>query len=305
MRNFNLKEHTLNWMGRADQFRSASRGTLWPSEASARYIDEYGQEKYIGKCARAIHNRLTGVEVTNPPSAKSQVIFLLGNKIEEGIVEIWKQSGIWDNNSVRFEDRELNLSGEYDCILKDPTNNQKFGAEVKSFWGYFQEKSIMGGWEGRGSNRTFVPGRPKDENLMQAAIYADQTRDALSGFKLYYISRDNNDMQEFNVTVDDNQNIYVHNPYIDEIYMENRFSVRSIYERYREQNQLLAENTVPVRSYKWKPSNEEVQIMYDRGEISKTAFEKHTSGKQQYTDWHCDYCPYKETCWNEDGTPKD
>ncbi len=298
MRNFNLKDFTLSFMGRSGQFRSASRGTFWPSEASVRATVN-GQEEIVGKCARASFYRLTGVRETNPTTAKSQVIFLLGNQVEDAVVEIWKQAGIWDNNSIRFEDRSHNLSGEFDCVLKDPATGRKFGVEVKSFYGFFQEKTILGANEGRGAARRWVYGKPKDENLMQAAIYADQTRGQLDGFKLYYVSRDNCEMAEFNITVDDNGTIFVHDPKRDTNTAETRFNIYDVYRRYDELAGYIERNELPQRDYTWKPTNDQVQLLFDSGKISKTAYEAHMEKKEQHTDWHCDYCSFRDHCHRE------
>ena len=301
MRNFNLKDFTLNWMGRGDQFRSKSRGTFWPSEARAEFTNANGHQEVLGKCMRASYYRLTGAPLTNPPSAKSQVIFHLGNQIEDGIVEIWKQAGIWDNNSVRFEDRDKNISGEFDCVLRDPTVEliglPKFGAEVKTFYGYMQEKTILGHSEGRGARKHWVWGKPKDENLMQAAIYCDQTRDTLSGFKLYYISRDKNDMAEFNISVDDNGTIFIHDPKRGGAPLpETRFAMNDIYDSWTDLKGFIERGEIPARDFDFRPSQEKIEEMYGLGEISKSAYEKHNSGKIPYRDWHCSYCSYRDHC---------
>lgn len=301
MREINLKDHTLAWMGRSDQFRSASRGTFWPSEASA--VTEDGN--VIGKCMRSIYYRLTGAPVTNPPTAKNQVIFLLGKEVEEAVVEIWKQSGIWNNNSVRFEDRSINLSGEFDCVLFNPVTGGKYGVEVKSFWGYFQEKTILGGYEGRGSTKRWVFGKPKDENLMQAAIYADQTRGQLEGFKLFYISRDNCEMAEFNITVDDNGTIFVADPKKNTNEAETRFTIHDVYNRYKDLANKVQNSEIPDRDFTWKPSDEMVEQLHSEGKISNTKYKDHTEGKEKYTDWHCDYCSYRDHCWTRTGEARD
>jgi hypothetical protein len=283
-------------MGRSGQFRASSRGTFWPSEASA--VNQIEGEA-IGKCLRSVYYRLSGVKETNPPNAKSQVIFLLGRQVEESLVEIWKQAGIWENNSVRFEDRTHNVSGEFDCILREPTTQKKFGCELKSFRGYYQEKQIMGHSEGRGANKRWIFGIPKDENLMQAAIYADQTRGQLDGFKLFYVSRDNCDFAEFNVMVDDNGVIYVHDPKSEQTRVETRFTMHDIYSRYRSLAEHLSSGQIPPRDFTWKPSDEVVTKLFNEDKISKSAYEAHVEGKEKYTDWHCNYCSYQTHCHRE------
>lgn len=288
----NLKEKTLEWFGRK-QFRSKSRGTLWPSEASAEYIDEYGEKKVVGKCHRAVYYRLTGVEPTNPPTAKSQIIFLLGNSVEAMVTEAWKQMGIWENNSVKWEDKERNISGEFDVILRE--GDELYGAEVKSFYGYFANKQILGHWEGRGKNKRYIKGKPKDEHLMQAALYVDHSEGRLSGFKLVYVSRDNCDMAEFNITVDPiSKDIFINGE------KELRFTIADVYERYQQMNMFADNNMKPQREFELNPSDEKVKLLHERGEVSATAYKDHCSGKKKYNDWHCSYCDYKDHCWKVD-----
>lgn len=287
----NLKQRTLEWMGR-QQFRSKNRGTLWPSEASANFTNQYGEPEIVGKCHRAIFYRNTGVTPTNPPTASSQIVFLLGHKIEDAITEIWKQMGIWENNSVRWEDKAKNLSGEFDLILREGT--ALYGAEIKSFYGYYANKQILGHSEGRGSNKRWIPGRPKDENLMQAAIYVDQTASQLAGFKLFYISRDNCDMAEHNITIGPDKTIYVNGT------AETRFNLDTIYNRYTLINNKINANEKPPREFILNPSDERVNILYERGDISESAYKDHCSGKEKVRDFHCSYCEFKNHCWKVD-----
>jgi len=294
----NLKEKTLAHFGRK-QFRSKGKGTLWPSEASVKITNAYGEEEVIGKCHRAIYYRLTGVDPTNPPSAKSQIIFLLGNSVENMVTEAWKQMGIWENNSVKWEDRERNLSGEYDVVLKEWNEETQdydfYGVEVKSFYGYYANKQILGHSEGRGAAKRWNPGRPKDENLMQAALYVDHSEGRLKGFKLFYVSRDDTEMAEFNITVNpETKQIYINGE------LETRFTVNDIYERYATMNMFADNNIKPDREFELNPSDARVKILADRGEVSATALKDHESGKKKYQDWHCSYCDYKDHCWEVD-----
>lgn len=291
-----LKQKTLEHFGRK-QFRSKGKGTLWPSEASVKYTDEHGEDKIIGKCQRAIYYRLSGVTPTNPPNAKSQIIFLLGNSVENMVTEAWKQMGIWENNSVKWEDREKNLSGEYDVILKEIVDGEAkfYGAEVKSFYGYFANKMILGGWSGRSPNKIYTAGKPKDEALMQAALYVDHSAGRLDGFKLIYVSRDNTEMAEFNIRVDSTTKEITVNGV-----KETRFTVNDIYERYATMNMFKDQNIKPQREYVMSPDDARVEVLHSRGEVSASAYKDHCSGKKKVSDWHCSYCDYKDHCWTVD-----
>jgi hypothetical protein len=215
------------------------------------------------------------------------------------VTEAWKQMGIWENNSVKWEDREKNLSGEYDVILKewnqDEDNFDFYGVEVKSFYGYHANKQILGHSSGRGKNKRWIPGKPKDEHLMQAALYVDHSAGKLKGFKLFYVSRDDTEMKEFNITVDPTtKEIFIDG------YKETRFTVNDIYDRYATLNTFANNEIKPQREFELEPSDERVQVLHARGEISATAYKDHISGKKKYQDWHCSYCDYKDHCWTVD-----
>ena len=286
MRDINLVERTMLWMARK-QYRSKGRGTFWASEASCKFTNDFNEQETVGKCHRASYYRIAGVKPTNPPSAQSQVIFLLGNLVEDQLVEMWKQMGIWENNSVRWEDRPRNLSGEFDVILRE--GDRKYGAECKSFYGYYANKKILGHWEGRGANKRYVRGAPKDEHLMQAAIYADQTRGDLEGFKLFYCSRDENAMKEFNVTIGPNRELLIDG-------QPNRYNIDQVYARYRTLEEHISNGTIPPKDYTWKLTDERVEQLFARGDLSKSVYEAHTSGKEKASDFHCNYCDFKDYC---------
>lgn len=287
LENINLKEKTLQWFSRK-QFRPKGRGTLWPSEASAEFTNDYGEQEVTGKCHRAIHYRIAGVPQTNPPDAKSQIIFLLGHQVEAAVTEAWKQMGIWENNSVRWEDKEKNISGEMDVILRE--GDQLYGCEVKSFYGYYANKQILGTWSGRGKNKIFIKGKPKDEHLMQAALYCDHTRGRLAGFKLFYVSRDATDMGEFNITVNEEGAIFIDDR------RETRFDMSNIYARYAKMNRAVKDKAKPIKEFVYQPTDERVDTLAARGVVSATALKNHQSGKQKYSDWHCTYCDWKDHC---------
>lgn len=294
MQNIGLKQRTLEFMGRR-QFRSAARGTLWASEASVEFTNEFNETEKLGKCKRAVWYRLKGIPQSNPPGANSQLLFLLGNVVEAEFTEIWKQMGIWENNSVRWEDRDRNLSGEYDIILRE--GEMLYGVEMKSFFGYYANKQILGHWSGRGANKRFINGRPKVEHLMQASIYVDQSRDRLEGFKLIYASRDNNELAEFNITIPDPVEKII---YINGI-AESRFTLNDVYEGYAKVNRLKELDTPPARDYTYEPDDIRVKTLHERGEVSDSAYKKHVDGKQRVTDFHCSYCSHKDYCLGAQG----
>ena len=133
----------------------------YPSEASVKYTNSDGDTITEGTCMRQAYFRCVGIEGA-PYKPDTQYIFKLGSAVEYMIVEIWKQMGVWETNSVRWYDETHNLSGEVDAILKEP-DGPLYGVEVKSFYGYFSEKYILGS---QGN-----PGSPEMEAMADLTYY--------------------------------------------------------------------------------------------------------------------------------------
>ena len=56
----------------------------------------------------------------------------------------------------------------------------------------------------------------------------------------------------------------------------------------------------PPREFTLYPSDERVEVLKNRGDISDSAYKAHITGKCKITDFHCSYCDYKRLCWNID-----
>lgn len=111
------------------QFRLHGPVHFYPSEASVKWTDSNGLPRVSGSCLRKNYLRLTGEAPGRPFDAYTQWIFSLGKAVEEILVEQWKQMGIWVANNVKFYDRERNISGEVDVVLRDPVNDEVFIVE--------------------------------------------------------------------------------------------------------------------------------------------------------------------------------
>ena len=144
-----------------------SLGGVNPTGASAKMINERGEEVLVGKCLRQVWYSKKRVPRTNPANDNSQFIFMMGNMAEEGLQDAWRKAGVLleENAKIRKNiaknpdtDDEIMLSGEVDAIVRwsemrtgddgvprmhiDPT--KAIGIEVKSKWGY-GAKAVMQG----------------------------------------------------------------------------------------------------------------------------------------------------------------
>ena len=123
--------------------------------------------------------------------------------------------------------------------------------------------------------------------------------DIVKSIKITFVgaSRDNNELQEFNITVPDENTkvIYINGQ------SENRFTLHEVYDSYAKVNSFAELASPPERDYTYRPDDIRVKQLFERGEISSAAYKKHTEKKEAYTDFHCSYCSYKDYCHSEQG----
>jgi hypothetical protein len=296
---FDLVKATENYLCR-DQIRGHSDCHLYPSETSVVITDEFGDRQVLGGCARASYMRCTGIEGA-PHTARSQGIFELGSNVEKMLIDDWKGMGIWVANSVRFQNPEYNLSGELDVVLEDPETGLLFGTEIKSFYGYYAGVEIFG-------NKSKV-GKPKWNNLLQTLVYANEFKNTLDHFKLFYEERGDGSKKSFDVRIvpdESSDGTIVHRPKVDnEVIMS--FTIEDIYKRFAELNNSLVQRAIPDREFELLYTTERIEKDHANGLISDSKFNKfkkvYKNGTTKYVendrpgDWQCSYCRYKDICW--------
>lgn len=264
---------------------------FYPSEASVKYIDENGEEKVEGGCLRKSFYRMTRTGDPDGTTPYSEWIFALGTAVEKILVEQWKQMGIWVGNNIKFYDKQRNISGELDCVIRDPGTNELICVEVKSVAGYNANKEVFG-------NKS-TPGGPKTSQLLQTLIYVDQcTPLGINHFKMVYYSRDGADRREFNIDlIDDNG---VKRPTIDGK-VDYRFTMEDVYSRYSQLKEYLQTGELPPRDYEAEYTPEKIDRLYQLGEIGETAFVQYKKNPEKHPigHWMCKrYCAFYKTCYN-------
>ncbi|MDD3412605.1 MAG: PD-(D/E)XK nuclease family protein [Lachnospiraceae bacterium] len=230
-----------------------------------------------------------GAKETNPVSPAVTLMGYMGMKIEDGLIDLIKNMGLWENNNVKWQAK--GLSGEVDVICRE--DNDLWIVECKSCSGYHANKEVFGYMSGRGSNKRWVPGKPKIKHLMQAAIYADIGKGTCKGALIIYISRDEAKMQEFLITIDDQNRILIDG------YPEDRFTMNDIYQRYQELQGYIDQNILPAPEYKHTYTDQEVDELLAAKEISAAAKEGHTSGSKPHMDKECSYCGFRNLCMKD------
>jgi hypothetical protein len=306
---------------------------LYPSEASALAINEYGEEVVLGGCIRKSwfrnkaqriehHNEISFIEDIEAEVHSPQQMwkFYISSKTEEAIREESIKAGIYHAHSHRFEYR-LPCSkeeealyglplvrGEVDLVVKEsPESENLIGIEIKSITGYYGQKQVFGS-RNKAGQWTVVP-EPKDNQLLQAILYAYYfcvVNKTYKFFKLIYLSRENGQRIEFDIDLvphNGKHRVYINKqPYRYFLYAED------IIERYVQTHFYIMKDELPPRDFDLYYSPEKIATLALRGKLSKTdmaIFNSKGGSAIRKGDWNCSYCPFKSMCYKPNGTPID
>ncbi len=292
--NFSLVELTDQHMTRK-HISLPRQFHFYPSESSVKWIDQQGETRVAGTCARAVFFRASGNIPRGSNTPYTEWIFALGKSVENILIEQWKQMGIWVANSVEFYWPEYNIKGELDCIIHEPGTNRMIVCEIKSFYGYAASRDLIG--------NTKVSAKPKTSQMLQTLVYLYKFQDIFPYAKMIYYARDSAHRTEFDISlIKEGENRT--RPAINGV-PDTRFYVENILARYRELEQDIAMGVVPPPDYELSWDDEKIRRRYEMGEVAKGTFEKWEKAKSKgkeaeiIGDWNCNYCQYKDICWNQ------
>jgi hypothetical protein len=263
---------------------------LYPSEASVKFIDKYGDEVTEGGCLRASFFRVNGFE-KKPHPAYTQWIFEMGNRVEQMIVDKIKESGIWVDNNIKFYNEEFNVSGEIDLLIAEPPTGVVVPCEIKSCYGYFAKKEIIG--------NTKQKGQPKLNQLVQLLVYLHEFRDQFPYGRMVYFFRDTTERKSFKIELhQDGKLIY---PVVDGDIKN--FTVNNIFARYKELQHYIDNNEVPPKDYELDYPEAKIHDFAKKGKVGKTKYQAFQKGKlkpyEHIGDWMCSYCGFSNHCYGD------
>jgi hypothetical protein len=263
--------------------RASHSPACWPSEASAIRLDQTFNP-IVGTCHRKSYYRMIGLNASNKVDVIGSWRFVLGRLVETHVTELTKVSKppIWVGNGVKLFVKDIGLSLEMDVIVKDPLTNKAWILECKTFYGNFAKRALIGVWgkpklenvmqiclylleAKNGKNlkeliKTSIQSRleldasgKEHRNRCEADLaMVESLDDGPVGGKLVYLSRDEGDRTEFDITIVEHKDGF-HYPYVNGICI-NSFTVESIYERYR-----------TLQNYWYAARNEAVNRLLNKG----------------------------------------
>lgn len=312
-----LESLLLNGTG----FPHQSSGLFRPSEASVTVQTQWGP-KTLGHCPRATWYRLKGIPKTDPQESISSLNRMgVGKAVENDLAEKLKLAGTFVDRNVPFRARygDVQTSGEMDIINRqEPCGDLKYCIEAKSIYGYYAQKSIFG----RAYKLSRAPGAPRDSYIMQTSLYLrkfstlDENDPSFLPYGVIYVcDRGDGRLGNFETwltkearPINDDETIEIHkikyaSDDLDVPETEVQYSVEDILQNYSMIIGCLKNDTPPTRSFVREFNAEQVDIAFECGDLSKSAYEKwkkshgpRGKGKETLGDWHCSYCKWKSLC---------
>lgn len=293
---FSLIDATTRQMLKGKEVVLPGPEHYYPSESSVIVHSTNGTTTKEGACMRKAYLRILGEVKPSKMEIYLAWAAALGKATEQILVEQWKVAGWLVGNNMKFYNKQYNVSGELDAVLRDPGTGELFGVECKTWWGYYASREILG-------NKS-TPGYPKIAHLLQTLVYLKETQNVLTHMRLFYVARDSGDRREFIVeSHTDDQGVSW--PVVDGV-VNYGFSINDIYDRFTQLDKHVKEKNLPEPDYDMVYSSEKVNEMFALGKVSDSAFKKWQKSPQKNPIGHymCKYCPYDKYCYNPDGTRK-
>ena len=312
-----------------------SVGGLNPTGASCRITDEFGRERLVGRCHRAVWYKKNGVPPTREIPDYNMNKMQVGIALEDNDQASLSKKGLLIDGNIKLRHEigdkiPIMISGEIDSLIRyavkngdnklDISNDIAIGVEQKTGRGYFQEKIIMGK-----SNKLYPTGYPKLDHIMQTAIYLHMRKPLeehygvnIPYFLLGYLLVDCGKRTQFHIELKDEYQgeVIIKDEYGDVInpnaayFMEMNIdsdkpvkrieglTIENIIARYEEMLLKLMSDEPPERDFDLRYTEERIEDDMRLKQISKTQYDKwHRSEKLEIGDWQCSWCDWKELCY--------
>lgn len=326
----------------------AKAPTLWPSEASA-IVQKNGKDQVVGKCRRATFFRyllenfkfydkysiwsplVEDIKANTKPVDRYLIwIWRQGELYEEFLTEQAKISGIYISSQGAVFIPEYNVSGKKDIEVVNPETKKLSIVESKSVYS-FGGNAVLGS---PGKRREGALGTPKDNNLMQIALYHwwhASEDDAYEESRLVYGDRGSGRYGEYLVKTETNEEGVINvlwKPHAPQSgpWVTSGITINSILNEYKNQQLWLDGGIIPPRDFEILFSEEQLAELHANDEMTKTDKEQYekviarreenkeleASGQKQKKElkqiekssFACSYCQFSKVCYNEKNEPR-
>lgn len=323
--------------------------TLWPSEASA-IIEKNGKQVVVGKCRRATFFRfllenfkfydkykmwsplVSDIQCKALPTDRYLLwIWRQGELYEQFCVEQAKIAGIYSSGQIPVYIPQFNVSGKEDLEAVNPISHKLSVVEIKSVYAYGAD-AVIGS---KSDKRNGVTGTPKDNNLMQIALYhwwraSEDT--AYEESRLVYGSRDTGRYGEYlvkTVTQEDGTINILYKSLVPTAgpWVASPITINSILNEFSNIQLWLDAGTIPARDFDIVYNEEQLAECFANDEFTKAEREqyekvlarraenreKEVRGEKTKVElkqvnkghWSCGFCNYKNVCYNNENQPRE
>jgi len=274
--------------------------TLWPSEATAEVINEYGEKEVLGKCRRSTFFRYvkahTNYFVEEQDDWKEllaeidekyrsvddymRFIWAQGELYEEYLIAKAKETGVFITEQAPIYIRSHNISGKRDIEIINPETGKYVIAEAKSVYGY-GANVVLGTDADRNPRRRDVTpkmGTPRDSNLMQIGIYHWWSASADSAYeesRLLYGARDNGRHGEYQIKTvhvgDSETYIYYRGIFpVETAWVQSPITIQNILSQYDYVMEHFHNKQIPARDFDLIYDEHRLKQEYERGNLNRT-----------------------------------
>ena len=293
----------LRWTG-VEDIRAYTG--FYPSSASVEWIDDLGRRKVVGTCLRQQYYTICGIDETNPADIAGLLKMHFGNVYHDGIADLLRWSPLFLAAEKRmwrpYEEGRPSVSGRVDLFMLDEETGTPIVGEIKTGGGYFFERNQIKGLKS-------VPAQPREGDVCQILTYLDFYGKYVveKGF-LYYIDRASCNTSQYLIRMDDDGSAWIQGTNIAEYWRH--INIPAIDSRWAHTQACLEAGQLPRRDYCLQFSNDELLVMYEEDELSKTdkgkvkkLIEKGYDEDQpiiEKGDWNCRLCRFRDLCYGKE-----
>ncbi len=331
----------------------ARQPSLWPSDASAVLINEHNETYVEGSCRRHTFLRFTRDQfiydnqvndqyrplveelyaLESDPDRYLRWIWIAGNLFEEFVISQAKESGVYKASQIQVVIPGWNVVGKLDLLVENPVTGGLIAEEVKSIYGYYPEKAVLGTNSDRAHKKL---GKPKTNNMMQAALYDWVLKNHIPKFeatRLFYGDRGTGKDAEFEITTYlDPDDGLTHIKYkgvfpFETPAVKSDITIDNILTQYKYVSDHYTNGTLPPRDFDLEVSPEKIHLLYERGDLTDSQTESYekilerqrvnaeliAEGKKpkkelkplSITNFMCARCDFRNFCYSStDNTPR-
>jgi len=305
-----------------------SRDNFWPTEASC--VDDDG--KVHGKCLRDIQYSMLGTENKREPDEYNFMTWNIGKSIESMHQKVLAQGGLLvaPNVKIRYDFGDgITVSGELDSIIR--YKGELLGVEFKTFHGYFPWSQCV---SGIGQSSHHIQVMLYLHMLSQQDWCLGQTLSYRSGQVVACLlpsdgSSESIKINKFLLRYDDRgvtsqylkgkdgrspfgtfHIVELHNDHliVDGVDYPG-ITISSVMDRFNIIHAHIKDSKLVACDYHPRYSDDQLRSMYEEYKVeAKAAREKdkrksvkryETFAKENYADWQCRYCSYRDQCLDD------